>query len=84
MLTKEDLLLIRGVVKEVVKEELHEGLLLFMEHQIMPHFEYMYSEFDKIHKELAWIKNQMVTKSFLEERLERFRLDLGLSYRSAR
>ena len=104
MLTKQDLLdirdflNIRGVMKEVIHEEVpplvraivREEIDSLMEYQIMPQFEsiqkqfdQVYLEFNKVHKEIAWIKNAMATKGFVEERLERFRVDLGLSYRAA-
>ena len=90
MLTKQDLLDLRGVMKEVIHEEVppiverivDAKIASLMEHQIMPQFEMIQRQFDQVHKEIAWIKNAMVTKSFLEERLERFRIDLGLSYRA--
>ncbi|MEK7183548.1 MAG: hypothetical protein AAB776_02850 [Patescibacteria group bacterium] len=60
------------IVKEIVQKEISD----LMEFQIIP-------QFNDIHRELAWIKNRMVTKDFLEERLETFRVDLGLRYRAA-
>lgn len=82
MLTKEDLQAIRGIVRDEVTVIVDSRIESLMEHQLMPQFELIHREFDRVHKEIAWIKNAMVTKSFLEERLERFRIDLGLSYRA--
>jgi|GEM_PF-3547664 len=47
-----------------------------MKFQIIP-------QFNDIHRDLAWIKNRMVTEDFLEERLERFRVDLGAEISSS-
>ncbi|MFZ2681752.1 MAG: hypothetical protein WAZ14_01505 [Patescibacteria group bacterium] len=74
---------LRGVMKEVIRAEVppivkdivQKEISELMEYQIIP-------QFNDIHRELAWIKNRMVTKDFLEERLERFRVDLGLKYRA--
>ena len=78
----------RGVVREVIVDEVpplvrkivleivHGELLSFYEHQLMP-------QFDDIHRELARMSNVNVTKDYQEERLERFRSDLGLKYRQA-
>lgn len=66
---------LRGPGRAVIIEIVHGELMSFYEHQIMPQFE-------DIHKELARIKNVIVTKDYQEERLEKFRVDLGLKYRS--
>ncbi len=96
MLSKKDLLLIRGVMEEVIEQKVpnivrpivREEIDSLMEHQILPQFNEFHQkfadirqEFSQVHKELASIRNSMVTKDFLEERLENFRIDLELSYR---
>lgn len=84
MLTKKDLLLIGEVVEtkveKTVERIIDKKIDSLMEYQIMPQFEYMHEQFHRINRELGIIKNTMVTKSFLEERLDRFRIDHGLSY----
>ena len=89
MFDEQSLAQLRGVMVEVIREEtpkivraiVEEELMSFYEHQIMPQFDDIYKRLDGINKELASINNRMATKGFMEERLERFRLDLGLSYR---
>jgi hypothetical protein len=76
MLDEKDLVLIGKVIDERFQKNFLEGFSLAMDHHILPHF-------DDLHREIAWIKGQMVTKGFLEERLENFRVDLGLRYKPA-
>ena len=78
MLEKSDLELIRGVIREEVGEAL--------EQVVLPKFDYvndeisgMKSDISGMKSEIHWIKANMVTKDFLEERLARFKVELANS-----
>lgn len=62
------------IVRKIVVEVVHEELLSFYEHQLLP-------QFDETNREFARMRNVNVTKDYQEERLDKFRIDLGLKYR---
>lgn len=74
MVRKIVLEIIQETVPPMVRAIVHEELISFFEHQILP-------QFDETNREFARMKNVNVTKDYQEERLDKFRIDLGLKYR---
>ena len=97
-MNKEDLLQIKEAVKEVVTQAIQEqvppmidkGINMALEQVVMPQFDLLHERIDKVEtglselkQEVIGLKNQFATKGWVEDRLDNFRIDHGLTFKPA-
>lgn len=74
---------ITATVPPLVERIVDEKLVSLMEHQIMPQFDLIHDELADIRRDIGAVRNQYATKSWVEDRLDNFRIDHKLKYKPA-
>ena len=90
MLEQKDLEMIGEVVRVIIREEVppmvrnivNEELTSLMEHNIMPQFERIYREL-ATKDDVAKIGQQMVTRGYVEDRMDKHLVDHHLKLQTA-
>lgn len=80
---------VRKIVRVEVRAQIHEVVSVLLNEIIMPQFEYIHARIDRLEAivatkaDIQTLNNQYVSKSYLEDRLDTFRIDHGLKYKKA-